>query len=121
MIELVTRAKNGIEVYQGATMDSLQKQSILSDTIAKQCRFNSYDGSRLAYSLNDQVVVLDTATTSPSSSVNGGYREVCRVSVPACADFVLSPKGTFLATFEKPMTSGTMPINIFLIINCMYS
>lgn len=116
MIELVTRAKNGIEVYQGATMDSLQKQSILSDTIAKQCRFNSFDGSRLAYSLNDHVVVLDTTSTSTTTSIsnnNGGYREVCRVLVPACADFVLSPKGTFLATFEKPMSSSNGTMKLF--------
>lgn len=56
----------------------------------RQCRY-SLDGSRFAYSLPGELVVCDC----PSMST------VRRLPL-AAVDFVLSPKGTYVATWEKP-------------------
>lgn len=111
MIEFLARGKGGVELYRGEIRtietlnqcDGFEKRELLKET-TKQCRFNSLDGSRLAYSLNDSVTVLD-------SSCSGAYREICRVPVPNCADFALSPKGTYLATFEKPRTPSSLRLH----------
>jgi len=96
-VQFVARSKGGLELYElKSPKDAIGPATKLSGEAVRQCRFSS-DGRRMAFTLATQLVVY--SFEGPGACA----REMFRLEI-VCADFVLSPFGSYLATYEKART-----------------
>lgn len=90
----IARSKAGLAVYP-IEMGRLGTPEMITEEPTKQCRFSS-NGKRMGYATAKEVIIMEWCEA-------GGARELCRVPVVS-VDFVFSPMGRYLGTFEKPST-----------------
>lgn len=95
--QFVARSKAGLEVYTLAEQKLSSPASLSTESI-KQLRLTN-DGKRMAYALATEVIAYSWTDSGPI--------ELCRVPV-TCVDFVLSPSGRYMATFEKLRTNVSL-------------
>ena len=106
---LTARSKIGLQVFHLEKDGTLSSPTSLLGTelVVRQSKWSS-NGLCLAVSLATEIVIFTVDKVN-----NRELKESWRVSV-SCADFVFSPSGQFLATFEKPRIHFCKGVSLIL-------
>lgn len=104
--QFIARSKKGLELLDfNSGKDSSPLCTELMEKVPKQCRFSA-TGLRLAVALPEAILVYAWAEgeTAKKEAI-----ELGKIPISQCVDFVLSPSGRYIATYEKPVPSMFCP------------